>query len=111
MSLIFNPGVEDKIVAIASSGSLNAQREVAKVFAYLKRLDDTGAASSPFWNVVDAARGRLTSERTCPGGNAIWRLYASHAHCVALLFPKDGDIVVLHVCGKNQVSAFESSYC
>lgn len=111
MALTFDPGVEDAIVEIAAKGSMQAQREVAKVVAFLKKLDESKSGPSQFWNVVGAARGRLTSVKTCPNGNAIWRLYPSHTYCAALLLPRKQDIVAIHVCGKHDMKSFEDTYC
>jgi hypothetical protein len=111
MSLILDPGVEDRLVAIGAKNSLRAQREVARVFAFLRRLEEKMiAGSADFWNVGPGASGKLAAGATRRSGESLWRLYPKHYHCVGIL-SKNGDVRVLAVCSRSELAEIERSLC
>jgi hypothetical protein len=99
---------EEGLYRLAKEGVLAARSEVARVYAYLERLERKMAADEPaFWNIPGSASGALTSRAKLKDGTPIWRLYPTHVHCIALLAIQDGDLFVLAVCREAEVKTIE----
>lgn len=109
MDLVLGESVEDCLVDIASSNNLTAKIEVAKSFAFFKYLEEKlSIGSSDFWNVSASANGKLTAGMVVPGKECLWRLYATHVHCVAILQRlENGDIYVHAICSHKEIEQTE----
>jgi hypothetical protein len=102
--------VNEKFVGIAFGGG-NGLREVAKIYVCLEAIQCKIRNTHPeFWNVGYSASGILQSFATLKNGTPIWRLYPKHLYCIALLAELDGDIHVLDVCNRAEISSVELSW-
>jgi len=106
MTLRISTDAHTKLLRLAQ-GNPRAQREVARVFAYLKSLGARLAKTTVYWNVDGSASGVLTSAATLQNGTPIWRLYPTHVHCIALLAMQDETLFVLDFCSKAEIKAIE----
>jgi hypothetical protein len=106
MRVLVSTDSDAQLCRIAREGNFLAQREVARVYVYLKYLQEK---STDFWNVGGSASGVLESVVTRTNGTPIWRLYPTHATCIALLTVQNGDLLVLAICNRAEVEAVEQS--
>jgi hypothetical protein len=121
-------GATSRIVAAVMIGltvtgcglTRQAEREAAQ-----RAADDTRCRSYGFRNDADLARcrmqldlarllggsasGVLESVVTRTNGTPIWRLYPTHATCIALLTVQKGDLLVLAICNRAEVEVVEQT--
>ena len=92
---------------LAETGSFRAQREVARLYSCLKRLESRMKRSADFWNVEYSASGILTSSATMRDGTPVWRLCPTNTHCIALIAKVNGDLCVLEICSRADIGTIE----
>jgi len=105
--VLISPEAEAFALRIAKKGGFRAQREVARLYSCLKRLKSKMKLSADFWNVEDSTSGILTSSATMLDGTPIWRLCPTHGHCVALIANIAGDLYVLEISSREDISKIE----
>ena len=110
MSIIYATDTGEKMYRIAETGDIHARMEVARVHAFLRRIEETlEAGSSDFWNVKASANGTLSAGQVLQDGNSIWWLYANHRYCVAALVKRGKDVEVLHICARSEMKSVEKN--